>query len=328
MQKNKNGLIELIFDLACAFALMRTTVLLAEPSDGYIAVSSLGLFLLMAVIILAVWASRAVFVSRNDSGSIWDTILLLAQVPCILIGAESIRDSSSSTFILFITSFGAAIVLILVQYGIASARRKGAAPEDIRFSQLRSRAASFTVLTGGVLLLDYAAAFEPAYLSAPAVFAYIILVSMLVFYLTQMEKLATVRHPESGSRMLLFTHFLIPLAMAVTSVPVVLSEGSLESRYMVNFLYAGLALFVIGTILNRRYAEGERVLPPYVMGSFGGFLILGYLISQLFRENKTAVLLITMIITALLATEIVSYRMIADIHEERKQENREPDLRM
>ena len=105
-------------------------------------------------------------------------------------------------------------------------------------------------------------------------------------------------------------------------------EGTLDGRYMVNFLYVGLALFVIGTLLNRRYASGERMLQPYVMGSFGGFLILGYMISQLFRENKFAVLLITMCIMLLLATEIVSFDMIADIHEKREQENNTPDMRM
>ena len=382
MLDKKNGLLELIFDLACAFTLLRASVLLAEPSDGIIAPAAIGLFILMAAAVLGAWSAQVLFTDRCGSGQILDRIFTLAQLPLILIAAESIRSSWSSSFVLFMACFGADAVLMAIQYGIASAREKDAQKKkdslrmlyamiiracgflistfvplaagcaiaaaalaaswimpalsgfstdparDRDFRQLRRSAVSFTVLTAGTLLLDYALFFQPEYLTADSILAFIGLAAMLIFYLTQMEDLAKDRHPKSGSFMLLFSHYLIAGSLALVSIPAVLDEGTLNGRYMVNFLYVGLALFVIGTLLNRRYASGERMLQPYVMGSFGGFLILGYMISQLFRENKFAVLLITMCIMLLLATEIVSFDMIADIHEKREKENNTPDMRM
>lgn len=164
---------------------------------------------------------------------------------------------------------------------------------SINLPHLIERVSLFTIITFGEMIMGIAGFFTPETFTWRSVFYFLIITTLFMYYFGQFDHALDEGAHTQGLR-LIYSHYAIFTGLIMTTVSFsFLSDSHAHNVFTVIFLYAGLALFQGGVLVNSTHNKDYLRYPHSYYLLQIALLIGCFIASLLFAQNSAGVTLIT-----------------------------------
>lgn len=190
--------------------------------------------------------------------------------------------------------------------------RKYLEDSPVNMMHLVERFSLLTIIIFGEVIVGLASIFSITNFSYIYIFQFLILVCMFGTYWLITENYINHKQRSIGYR-LVYTHLLINIALGTLNAALVFSDNTkLNSYFEVNLMYLSILAFFIGIWLNAPYFHAEFRYIKHIIYALA-LLLLSYLVSIIFIENKHVMIISIAITVAIIMLMHYRYNKIIKI---------------